>query len=64
MTTKQDVEKWREGCALASKEDYAAAEEIFLDMSDITARIYFNLASCALKQGKMYRVGAVCPGSL
>jgi neutrophil factor 2 len=57
MTTKQDVEKWREGCDLAENGDFEAAEAVFLDMSDITARIYFNLASCATKQGKMYHVG-------
>ena len=59
MTTKQDVEKWREGCDLAENGDFEAAEAVFLDMSDITARIYFNLASCATKQGKMYHVGKV-----
>lgn len=59
MSTKQDIEKWNQGMALGIDEKYEEAERVFLSMEEHSARICFCLASCAVKQGKMYYAGKV-----
>ena len=59
MSLKQDIEKWSEGVVLAENQDFSNAEKTLLEISESSARICFCLASCALKQGKMYLVGRV-----
>lgn len=59
MSTKQDIEKWNQGMALGIEAKYEEAERVFLSMEEHSARICFCLASCAVKQGKMYYAGKV-----
>ena len=61
MSTKQDIEKWNQGMALGIEGKYEEAERVFLSMEEHSARICFCMASCAIKQGKMYYAGKVRP---